>query len=112
MIQDACNYDPFAEFSDMSCIYPEQGLDCEGFFVGDINEDGGVNTQDILWFLGDYGTICDDPQNCPSDVDGDGTVTTSDLLLLLEEFGMTNAEGQAWMQQNLNCDYSQNFCIV
>ena len=51
--------------------------------VGDVSDDGVVNTTDLLLVLGNWGD-CD---GCAADVDGDGTVDTIDLLLLLGAWG-------------------------
>jgi len=69
------------------------GLDITGLLIGtsieivppcpgDINDDGVVNTVDLLMLLGDWG----DP-NSPADIDGDGDVDTADLLILLGAWG-------------------------
>jgi T5SS/PEP-CTERM-associated repeat protein len=46
---------------------------------GDINDDGHVNTTDLLLLLAAWGE-CD---GCPEDINGDGVVNTTDLLTLL-----------------------------
>jgi len=46
---------------------------------GDINNDGVVNTTDLLLLLAAWGE-CD---GCPEDINGDGLVNTADLLMLL-----------------------------
>jgi len=55
--------------------------------VGDIWEDGEVDTVDLLILLSDWGNCPDPPEDCPSDLDGNGTVNTADLLLLLANWG-------------------------
>ena len=55
--------------------------------IGDIYEDGEVNTVDLHILLGDWGDCPDPPEDCPSDLDGNGTVNTADLLLLLANWG-------------------------
>lgn len=50
---DADNYDPAAVFDDGSCQLP-QGTSCPE----DINNDGQVNTGDLLMFLGAFGQLC------------------------------------------------------
>lgn len=67
----AINYSPLYNLDNGSCEYPEQycgfgtvwdtdsatcveSLDCQA----DLNNDGLVNTSDLLQFLGEFGTIC------------------------------------------------------
>jgi hypothetical protein len=59
--------------------------DAYGFIVhppcpADLNADGVVNTTDLLFLLGNWGT-------CAGDVDGDGNTNTTDLLALLGAWG-------------------------
>ena len=51
----------------------------------DTNEDGSVNSQDLLDFLGSYGITGD---NLLADFDQDGSVTNADLLLILSGYGL------------------------
>ncbi|MBL7941947.1 MAG: PKD domain-containing protein, partial [Flavobacteriales bacterium] len=52
--------------------------------LGDFNNDGVVNTTDLLVFLGEYGCT----SGCgAADLNNDGVVNTSDLLLFLGAFG-------------------------
>ena len=53
---------------------------------GDINEDGGVDVDDLLALIGSWGP-CGDPGNCPSDLDDSGGVDVDDLLMLLGAWG-------------------------
>ncbi len=66
-----------AEWSPDTCVAP-----CGG----DINEDGGVDVDDLLALIGNWGP-CDDPGNCPSDLDDSGSVDVDDLLMLLSAWG-------------------------
>jgi len=50
---EAINYDPAAMWDDGSCILPASSSCPE-----DINNDGQVNTGDLLMFLGAFGAIC------------------------------------------------------
>lgn len=50
---------------------------------GDINDDGGVDVEDILLMLAAWGESPGDP----ADLDGDGFVGVDDLLILLGGFG-------------------------
>ena len=52
--------------------------------AGDLNQDGIVDTNDLLNFLSQYGGIGDD---LTGDLDGDGAVSTTDLLELLSTWG-------------------------
>ena len=47
--------------------------------AGDFNNDGFVNVNDLLLFLGSFGCS----SNCIADLDGDDQVATTDLLLFL-----------------------------
>jgi hypothetical protein len=47
--------------------------------AGDFNNDGFVNVNDLLLFLGNFGCS----SNCIADLDGDDQVATTDLLLFL-----------------------------
>jgi hypothetical protein len=54
---------------------------------GDVNDDGVVDTADLLALLAAWGPCPDPPADCPADLDGDGAVGTSDLLVLLANWG-------------------------
>lgn len=51
--------------------------------LGDFNNDGYINTADLLLFLADFGCIGD----CVADLNNDGVVSTLDLLDFLGLFG-------------------------
>ncbi len=53
---DAINFNPVAVFDDGSCVFD---LVTENECPGDINEDGVINTADLIVFLGVFGTICE-----------------------------------------------------
>lgn len=53
---DALNYNPMATFDDGSCVFD---LVVENECPGDINEDGVINTADLIIFLGVFGTVCE-----------------------------------------------------
>jgi hypothetical protein len=55
--------------------------------MGDLDNNGVINTNDLLLLLSNYGCT----ENCLADLSGDGIVTTSDLLLFLTIFG-TNCD--------------------
>ena len=60
---EACNYDPNATYDDGTfCEYPQEGYDCEcqQLCLGDVDQNGIISTADLLIFLGEYGTICDE----------------------------------------------------
>lgn len=51
--------------------------------LGDLDNNGLINTNDLLLLLAAYGCSL----NCTADLTGDDLVTTSDLLLFLTVFG-------------------------
>ena len=51
--------------------------------VGDIDGSGGVDVDDVLLVLGDFGN----QTSGPSDLDGDGWVTVNDVLVLIGAWG-------------------------
>jgi len=51
--------------------------------LGDLDQNGIVNTSDLLIMLADYACI----ENCVADLNGDLLVNTSDLLILLGVYG-------------------------
>ncbi len=54
------------------------GPDC----VGDFNDDGTIDTVDLLFFLADFGCT----SNCSADMNGDDNVNAADLLTFLSVF--------------------------
>ena len=44
MDETACNYNPDANMADGSCIYPEQGYDCDGNIIAQVGDliEGGI----------------------------------------------------------------------
>lgn len=52
--------------------------------LGDFNNDGTVNTQDLLILLSQFGCSSD----CQADLNGDDVVNTLDLLVFLAFFGL------------------------
>lgn len=54
--------------------------------VGDINDDGSVNTTDLTIFLGNFGLSV--PPHTNGDLNGDGLVNTLDLTVFLAAFGV------------------------
>jgi WD40 repeat protein len=55
--------------------------------VGDVNNDGTVDTADLLLLLAAWGECPGGGDPCPADFNGDGFVDTADLLLLLGNWG-------------------------
>ncbi|HRT37589.1 MAG TPA: cohesin domain-containing protein, partial [Caldisericia bacterium] len=56
--------------------------------MGDINDDGKVNSEDLIIFAQSFGTkIGDTYYNEKCDLNGDGKVDADDLLLLAKNFG-------------------------
>ncbi|HRQ75867.1 MAG TPA: hypothetical protein PK098_08110 [Phycisphaerales bacterium] len=54
--------------------------------VGDLNNSGSVDVQDLLILLGAWGP-CAEPDNCPADLNNSGSVDVQDLLILLANWG-------------------------
>jgi hypothetical protein len=55
---------------------------------GDINNDGGVDVVDLLYFVDSFGLATGDPGYNPlCDLNGDDSVDVVDLLTLVEDFG-------------------------
>ena len=79
MDSTACNYDSNADCDDGSCDYDS----CSCF--GDMDNNGFVNSNDLLLFLADFGCVT---PPCVGDFDGDGQTSTSDMLMLLTVFGL------------------------
>jgi hypothetical protein len=52
--------------------------------LGDLNNDGYINTTDLLLFISAYVSSC---SGCPADLTGDGFVNTSDLLVFVSTYG-------------------------
>lgn len=73
----ACNYNAIIPFDDGSC----DPAPCSCF--GDFNEDGSIDTQDLLIFLSQFGCEVD----CIVDMNGDEIINTQDLLIFLALFG-------------------------
>ncbi|MCB0762754.1 MAG: hypothetical protein KDC12_14605, partial [Flavobacteriales bacterium] len=74
---NACNYNDQAIFDDGSCEYASCAC------PGDLNNDGMVDTLDLLLFLGAFGCT----GTCLGDMDNSGAVNTTDLLIFLGLFG-------------------------
>ena len=51
----------------------------------DINNDGVVNTADLLLLTSNVGTACDG--ECSTDLNNDGVTNTADLLILMQQWG-------------------------
>ena len=51
--------------------------------LGDIDDNGIINTGDLLMLLADYGCL----ENCSADLNDDSIVNTADLLILLGVYG-------------------------
>jgi hypothetical protein len=75
----ACNYDAAATIDDGSCYF--NCLTCEA----DFNNDGVVDTSDLLVMLAQYG--CGPPDSCTiGDFNNDSLVNVTDLLSFLSVF--------------------------
>lgn len=55
--------------------------------LGDLNDDGQVDTEDLFILLAAWGP-CSDPQECPADLNMDAEVNTEDLFMLLANWGV------------------------
>ena len=51
----------------------------------DLNNDGTVNTADLLLLTSNVGTACDG--DCPTDLNNDGVTNSADLLILMQQWG-------------------------
>ena len=54
----------------------------------DLNNDGVVNTADLLLITSNFGTACDG--DCPTDLNNDGVTNSADLLILMQQWGSVN----------------------
>jgi hypothetical protein len=96
----ACNFNPSANTNNGSCTYPgctnplannyDPAAGCDNGSCtfdtcqGDFDNNGVINTSDLLLFMGLFGCL----SGCsPYDVTGDGLVNTSDLLLFMGLYG-------------------------
>tara|TARA_R110002126_G_scaffold17249_5_gene67610 strand:- start:166 stop:603 length:438 start_codon:yes stop_codon:yes gene_type:complete len=89
--------------------------------TADFDNDGVVGTDDLIFMISEFGTVCEDdgiynPQldpECLADLNGDNSVTQGDLLIFLGAFGMTQSQALQWIQNHsINCDYSTDICIA
>ena len=55
-IPTACNYNPLSEFEDGSCTYAEEGYDCDGNCLNDVDDDGICDGNEVAG--------CEDPNAC------------------------------------------------
>ena len=51
----------------------------------DLNNDGTVNTADLLLLISNVGTACDG--DCPTDLNNDGVTNQSDILAVMQSWG-------------------------
>ena len=69
-----------------SCLNDENGDGiCESLCVEDLNSDGYVTVQDLLYVLAEFGCS----SLCENDINQDGYVSVEDVLQMLSEFGNT-----------------------
>ena len=93
---ESCNYDDSATNDDGSCVFPGDGVDCNGDCLLDVDQDGNCDVAEVLgctvpWAVNYhvYSTVDDGScvynvtSSCPSDLSGDGTVTIQDVLIIL-----------------------------
>ena len=68
------------------CLNDENGDGiCDSFCQEDLNSDGIVSVQDLLYLLSEFGCSL----LCENDINQDGIVAVDDLLQILSEFGNT-----------------------
>jgi polyhydroxybutyrate depolymerase len=96
---EACNFNPVLTEDDGTCVYAVDGYDCNGACLNDtdgdgvcdsicpedLNSDGYITIQDILFILSEFGCT----SLCENDINQDNFVTVDDLLQVLSEFGNT-----------------------
>jgi hypothetical protein len=69
-----------------TCLNDENGDGiCESLCVEDLNSDGYVTVQDLLYVLAEFGCS----SLCENDINQDGYVSVEDVLQMLSEFGNT-----------------------
>jgi hypothetical protein len=67
-----------------NCLNDDNGDGiCDLLCIEDLNSDGIVSVQDLLYLLSEFGCL----SFCENDINQDGFVAVDDLLLLLSEFG-------------------------
>lgn len=71
-----------------SIIYNSNSVELNVFLPipGDFNNDGVVNTDDLIFLLSNWGP-CADCDDCPADISGNCSVTVTDLNTLLNNWG-------------------------
>ncbi len=75
---EACNFNASATCDDGSCEF----VSCAGC-LGDFNDDGFIDIQDLLILLAEFGCT----SNCTADLNGDDAVDASDALIFFTLFG-------------------------
>ncbi len=81
-VLDSCDIADGVSFDCDQDGFPDE---CDGV-IGDLSDDGVVDTTDLLLLLGNWGA-CADCADCYADIDCDCTVGTGDLLILLGNWG-------------------------
>lgn len=76
---DGVATDPSIAVDDFIIYASDPEPDC----LGDFNNDGLINSTDLLVFLGDYGCL----ESCDADLNGDGVNDAIDLLIFLGVYG-------------------------
>lgn len=81
--------------------------------TADFDNDGVVATSDLLIMMSEFGSVCENENECLADLNGDNSITQGDLLMFLAEFGLTESQALQWVQNHsINCDYSTDICIA
>jgi hypothetical protein len=74
--------------NDYAAVQSTSSLPERGVCVGDFNDDGVIDNDDLFVFLAAYGTTSGDPDyNEAADFDGDGCVDMDDFRLFLGVYG-------------------------
>ncbi len=67
----------------------------------DLNNDGTVNTADLLLLISNVGTACDG--DCPTDLNNDGVTNQSDILAVMQSWGAV----PGWTDPNAEAESSE-----
>ena len=104
----ACNYNPLANLDNGTCVFPQDGYDCAGDCLFDVDGDEICDADEVPGCLEpdacNYNSLATDPGDCiyplegydcqgvslcPLDLNNNGLIEVSDLLIILSDFGCT-----------------------